>query len=188
MTLFRHRTCTYLHGRADRSFLVLVSNGQVAALGDWAYCQSALVRPPVCVWCRKLTLCDGLERCVKRGGGDEKAAAAYCCALLLTQLGACDDSTELYHQVSPLLTFVLTDGSAAVRARSAVRADVCSYNIQFATIHTYFKYYLHSIYPDMFIICTIKDVHIYRGDIWPNTYNSYRDAWFHSNRVYRRFR
>ena len=38
MTLFRHRTCTYLRGRADR-FLVLVSNGQVAALGDWAYYQ-----------------------------------------------------------------------------------------------------------------------------------------------------
>ena len=36
MTLFRHRTCTYLHGRADR-FLVSVSNGQVAALSDWAY-------------------------------------------------------------------------------------------------------------------------------------------------------
>ena len=31
MTLFRHRTCTYLHGRTDR-FLVSVSNGQVAAL------------------------------------------------------------------------------------------------------------------------------------------------------------
>ena len=38
MTLFRHRTCTYLHGRADR-FLVSVSNGQVAALSDWAYYQ-----------------------------------------------------------------------------------------------------------------------------------------------------
>ena len=38
MTLFRHRTCTYLHGRADR-FLVLVSNGQVAALSGRAYCQ-----------------------------------------------------------------------------------------------------------------------------------------------------
>ena len=38
MTLFRHRTCTYLHGRADR-FLVAISNGQVAALSDWAYCQ-----------------------------------------------------------------------------------------------------------------------------------------------------
>ena len=36
MTLFRHRTCIYLHGRADR-FLVSVSNGQVAALSDWAY-------------------------------------------------------------------------------------------------------------------------------------------------------
>ena len=36
LTLFRHRTCTYLHGRADRC-LVLVSNGQVAALSDWAY-------------------------------------------------------------------------------------------------------------------------------------------------------
>ena len=38
MTLFRHRTCTYLHGRADR-FLVSVSNGQVAALSDRAYYQ-----------------------------------------------------------------------------------------------------------------------------------------------------
>ena len=34
MTLFCHRTCTYLHGRADR-FLVSVSNGQVAALSEW---------------------------------------------------------------------------------------------------------------------------------------------------------
>ena len=33
VTLLRHRTCTYLHGRADR-FLVLVSDGQVAALSD----------------------------------------------------------------------------------------------------------------------------------------------------------
>ena len=35
LTLFRYRTCTYLHG-ADR-FVVSVSNGQVAALSDWAY-------------------------------------------------------------------------------------------------------------------------------------------------------
>ena len=40
MTLFRHRTSTYyLHGRADR-FLVSVSNGQVAALSDWALIES----------------------------------------------------------------------------------------------------------------------------------------------------
>ena len=38
VTLLRHRTYTYLHGRADR-FLVLVSDGQVAALSDWAYYQ-----------------------------------------------------------------------------------------------------------------------------------------------------
>ena len=40
MTLFRRRTCTYyyLYGRADR-FLVLISNGQVAALSEWAYYQ-----------------------------------------------------------------------------------------------------------------------------------------------------
>ena len=35
MTLFRHQTSTYLHGRADK-FVVSVSNGQVAALSDWA--------------------------------------------------------------------------------------------------------------------------------------------------------
>ena len=38
MTLFRHRTCTYLLERADR-FLVVISNGQVAALSDRAYYQ-----------------------------------------------------------------------------------------------------------------------------------------------------
>ena len=38
MTLFRHRTCTYLHGRTDR-FLVSVSNGQVVALNECAYYQ-----------------------------------------------------------------------------------------------------------------------------------------------------
>ena len=41
MTLFRHRTCIYFHGRADRC-LVSVSNGQAAALRDWAYYQKAL--------------------------------------------------------------------------------------------------------------------------------------------------
>ena len=41
MTLIRHRTSTYLHGKADR-FLVAVSNGQVAALSDWTYYQYAL--------------------------------------------------------------------------------------------------------------------------------------------------
>ena len=35
MTLFWHQTCTHLHGKAYR-FLVLASNGQVTALGDWA--------------------------------------------------------------------------------------------------------------------------------------------------------
>ena len=44
MTLFRHRTCTYLHGRAAR-FLVLVSSGQVAAFGDWACYRRASIRP-----------------------------------------------------------------------------------------------------------------------------------------------
>ena len=43
MTLFRHRTCTYLHGRTD-IFLVSVYNGQVAAPSDWAYYQWALIR------------------------------------------------------------------------------------------------------------------------------------------------
>ena len=55
MTFFRHRTCIYLHGRADR-FLVLVSNVQVAALSDWAYYQYALIThiPALAVYCNRL--------------------------------------------------------------------------------------------------------------------------------------
>ena len=47
ITLFRHRTCTYLHGGADR-LLVLVSNGQVAAPSDWAYTGMFPVGDPSC--------------------------------------------------------------------------------------------------------------------------------------------
>ncbi len=70
--------------------------------------------------CRKLTVTDGLERCLKKGRGEEQALAAHCIALLFIQLGVGDDSDELFKALRPTLLVHLADNAVACRARGAV--------------------------------------------------------------------
>lgn len=67
---------------------------------------------------RKLTLTDGIERCLKKGRSLEQAAAAQLATLLCVQLGAGDMTDEVCRDLSPLLTFIVNDVSMSVQARS----------------------------------------------------------------------
>ena len=69
---------------------------------------------------RKLTIQDGLERCLKKGKGEEQAQAAFCLVLLCVQMGAGDESEELFKQLRSVLTTIMTDSSASLKARGAV--------------------------------------------------------------------
>lgn len=69
---------------------------------------------------RKLTLTDGIERCLKKGRGLEQAAAAQLATLLCVQLGSGDMTDEVCRDLSPLLTFIVNDHSMSLPARSKV--------------------------------------------------------------------
>ena len=69
---------------------------------------------------RKLTIQDGLERCLKKGKGEEQAQAAFCLVLLCVQMGAGNESEEIFKQLRSMLTTVLSDSSASLKARTAV--------------------------------------------------------------------
>ncbi|BES87848.1 Interferon-related protein conserved region [Nesidiocoris tenuis] len=67
---------------------------------------------------RKLTLTDGIERCLKKGRGLEQAAAAQLATLLCVQLGSGDMTDQVCRDISPILTFIVNDASMSVQARS----------------------------------------------------------------------
>lgn len=68
---------------------------------------------------RKMTMADGVERCMKKGKGEEAATACICLNLLLLQLGPGEESEEIYQQLRPTLVTLLADKCVSVRARSA---------------------------------------------------------------------
>lgn len=67
---------------------------------------------------RRLTICDGIERCLKKGRGAEQASAAQLAALLCIQLGVGELTDQVCHDVRPLLTFTILDNSASLLARA----------------------------------------------------------------------
>ncbi|XP_054287052.1 interferon-related developmental regulator 2-like [Macrosteles quadrilineatus] len=67
---------------------------------------------------RRLTICDGIERCLKKGRGAEQASAAQLAALLCIQLGVSDLTDQVCHDLKPLLTFTITDNSGSPSARA----------------------------------------------------------------------
>jgi len=68
---------------------------------------------------RKLTICDGLERCIRKGKGEEQAVACNCVVLLCIQLGMGVESEELYTSMVHILRTMLLDSTASTKARSA---------------------------------------------------------------------
>ncbi|XP_023029129.2 interferon-related developmental regulator 1 [Leptinotarsa decemlineata] len=71
---------------------------------------------------RYFTICDGIERSLKKGGGPEKTAAAELATIMTVQLGGEDASEEIYKLLKSVLLTTICDNSAA----PAVRAMCCT--------------------------------------------------------------
>lgn len=78
---------------------------------------------------RKDTMCDVIERSLKRGKGEEQGIAALVSALVCTQLGAIEESDNIFQSVQPYLLVILTDPAVAatVRAKCAFSLGVCCF-------------------------------------------------------------
>lgn len=80
---------------------------------------------------RRLTISDGIERCLKRGRGAEQAAAAQLAPLMCVQLGVGDYSEELCRELAPVLMLVARDPSVSPLARSKVSKNLQSKELTF---------------------------------------------------------
>lgn len=83
------------------------------------YCEIVLI-----TYFRRLTICDGIERCLKKGRGSEQASAAQLAALLCIQLGVGDLTDQVCQDLKPLLTFTILDTSASPVARAKVASNI----------------------------------------------------------------
>jgi len=71
---------------------------------------------------RYFTICDSIERSLKKGGGPEKIAAAELATVICVQLGGEDASTEIHRLLKPLLLTLVLDNTLA----APVRAKCCT--------------------------------------------------------------
>ncbi|KAG8197893.1 hypothetical protein JTE90_020272 [Oedothorax gibbosus] len=78
---------------------------------------------------RQITLCDVVERAVRRGKGEEQIIGAVVGALLCTQLGSLEGSEETFLALQPILMAMLLDASVspAVRAQCASSLGLCCF-------------------------------------------------------------
>ncbi|CAH1982061.1 unnamed protein product [Acanthoscelides obtectus] len=71
---------------------------------------------------RYFTICDCIERSLKKGGGAEKAAAAELATVICVQLGNDDSTEEIYKLLKPVLLTMMCDTSVAAN----IRAKCCT--------------------------------------------------------------
>ncbi|KAG8227543.1 hypothetical protein J437_LFUL008415 [Ladona fulva] len=89
---------------------------------------------------RRLTLTDGIERCLRKGRGAEQASAANLAALLCVQLGGGDEcglggdgaggsANQAFRDLRPVLTILATDNAASypARAKCCMALGLCSF-------------------------------------------------------------
>ncbi|XP_052781805.1 interferon-related developmental regulator 2-like isoform X1 [Mya arenaria] len=76
---------------------------------------------------RKVTVSDGVIRCLRKGKGDELALAARSLAMLCIQLA--QDADEIMEDVKPVLLTILADNSANIKARGecAIAVAMCAF-------------------------------------------------------------
>lgn len=67
-----------------------------------------------------MTVCDNIERSLRKGKSAEQGAAADLAALLCVQLGAGTVVDEVSRVLRPTLSYVANDNSFATTARSKV--------------------------------------------------------------------
>ncbi|XP_045474111.1 interferon-related developmental regulator 2 [Harmonia axyridis] len=77
---------------------------------------------PAFVSDRHFTLCDGIERCLKKGSTAEKSAASELASIVCVQLGAEPGCEEVCKALKPVLMTTAADNSAS----AAVRGKCCS--------------------------------------------------------------
>ncbi|KAK9886119.1 hypothetical protein WA026_014905 [Henosepilachna vigintioctopunctata] len=70
---------------------------------------------------RHFTMCDGIERCLKKGGVAERSAAAELASIICVQLGAEDACEEVCNALKPVLLTTASDASVA----PVVRGKCC---------------------------------------------------------------
>lgn len=73
---------------------------------------------------RYITICDGIERCLKKGKSEEQINACRCANSLLIQLGPGAEGEELSSQLKPLFSTLLMDKSAASKTRAACAQSI----------------------------------------------------------------
>ncbi|KAJ8972975.1 hypothetical protein NQ317_016036 [Molorchus minor] len=66
---------------------------------------------------RYFTICDSIERSVKKGGGLEKASAAELATIICVQLGAEEASEEICKTLKPVLLTAVCDASVSPLVR-----------------------------------------------------------------------
>lgn len=73
-----------------------------------------------------MTICDCVEKSLKKGRGTEQAAAAQLPPLLCVQLGAGDASEEICKALKPILSVIAHDNSVLPTARAKVCIFIAS--------------------------------------------------------------
>ncbi|XP_072378592.1 interferon-related developmental regulator 2 [Diabrotica undecimpunctata] len=71
---------------------------------------------------RQFTICDSIERSLKKGGGPEKIAAAELATVICVQLGGEDATEDICRLLKPILLTLICDNSVA----APVRAKCCT--------------------------------------------------------------
>ncbi|XP_046677714.1 interferon-related developmental regulator 2 isoform X3 [Homalodisca vitripennis] len=110
--LFEEKLCEAIDGITQKS-----AQGRTTSLDAVSQALTRKYVPDFLID-RRLTVCDGIERCLKKGRGAEQASAAQLAALLCIQLGVGDLTDQVCHDLKPLLTFTILDNSASPLARA----------------------------------------------------------------------
>ena len=70
--------------------------------------------------CRKVTISEDLQKSLKKGRGEEQALSAFNLVLEVLQLGTGVDTEQMYEELKPVMSVIIQDTTAPVKARGAV--------------------------------------------------------------------
>ncbi|XP_015795603.1 interferon-related developmental regulator 1 [Tetranychus urticae] len=78
---------------------------------------------------RRSTICDIVERCIKKGKGEEQGSAALLAAIVCVSLGSGDDTDAIFNELKSTMMTILMDKSvgASVRSHIATSLGLCCF-------------------------------------------------------------
>ncbi|KAG5898791.1 hypothetical protein JTB14_011001 [Gonioctena quinquepunctata] len=110
------KLCEHIDGLTQKSSQGRINCFQTLTKAFIKKCMPGFIRE------RYFTICDSIERSLKKGGGSEKTAAAELATVMGVQLGGEDASEEIYRLLKPVLLTIVLDNSVA----ASVRAMCCT--------------------------------------------------------------